>query len=137
MKPHIRMMLFSVAMIACASTQSRIKKHQAAFDGYPTAVQANIRAGLVEVGYTSVQVEMALGRPDRIFVRKTAAVTQDVWAYGTSSVRPGLSLGLGMGSGGGGFYGGGMGLASDSGHEDRARVVFENGVVVAVEKLQR
>lgn len=127
-----------LVLAACVSPASRIKRHQAAFDAYPAEVQAGIRAGQVEVGYTREQAELALGRPDRTYVRKTASGTQDVWAYGGRSSHPSLSLGFGMGSGGGGgLYGGGMGLASEAGREDRARVVFQNDAVVSVEKLQR
>lgn len=132
--PRIILFLL-IAAAACATPESRIKRHKAAFDAYPAEVQERIRAGQVDVGFTREQVELALGRPDRKYARQTAAAAQDVWAYGAGSVRPSLSLGFGMGSGGGGFYGGGLGVGSKAGREDRARVVFQDGAVVSVERL--
>ena len=117
----------------CASPKYRIRRHQAAFDSYPPAVQKEIREGQVEVGFTPEQVEMALGRPDRRYDRKTAAAAQDVWAYG-GSVSPRLGLGFGMGSGGvGGGLGVDTGVDTGFGGDERVRVVFQNGVVVSVE----
>lgn len=122
---------------ACASPKARIRRHQAAFDAYPSEVQAKIRAGEVEVGFTPEQVEIALGVPDRKYVRKTAAGNQDVWGYGAGSARPRLGLSFGMGSGGGGgSYGGGVGVESEAGRDERARVVFQEGRVVSVEALR-
>ena len=129
--------LLLVGLAACATPKSRIERHQEAFDAYPPAVRESIRAGQAEVGFTRDQVELALGRPDRKYVRKTGAGVQDVWAYGASSARPGLSLGLGMGSGAGGIFSGGVGVDSGGDREDRARVVFQGDAVVSVEKLQK
>jgi hypothetical protein len=127
------LVLLLVAAAACASPQSRIHRRRAAFDAYPPEAQASIRAGRAEVGFTREQVELALGRPDRLYVRKTAATDQEVWAYGRSP-RPSLSLGFGVG--GGGLFAGGAGLSSDERREDRDRIVFENGAVVSVERLK-
>jgi hypothetical protein len=42
-----------------------------------------------------------------------------------------------MGSvGGGGVYSGGVGVESEAGRDERARVVFQDGLLVSVEKLQ-
>jgi hypothetical protein len=133
--------LFATALAACAGPSSRIKKRQAEFDAYPADVQKKIRAGQVDVGFTDQQVALALGRPDRIYARKTAAAAQEVWAYGGaygSRVGVGLGLGLGMGAGPG-FYGGGFSVESDPGidHGERTRVVLQNGVVVSVESRQK
>lgn len=126
-----------VAVAACASPASRIKKQKAAFDAYPPSVQEKIRAGQVEVGFTPEQVALALGKPDRKYVRKTEAGAQDVWGYGAGSSRPRMGLSLGMGSwGGGGGYSGGVGMESEAGHDERARIVFQDGRVVSVERLQ-
>lgn len=137
MKMRNSLLLVVLLAAACASPKARIRRHQAAFDAYPSAVQAKIRAGEVEVGFTPEQVEMALGAPDRKYVRKTAAGNQDVWGYGAGSARPRLGLSFGMGSGGGGgSYGGGVGVESEAGHDERARVVFQEGRVVSVEALR-
>ena len=131
--------LLATALTACAGPSSRIKKHQAEFDAYPADVQKNIRAGQADVGFTDRQVALALGRPDRIYARKTAAATQEVWAYGGAyGSRVGVGLGLGMGAGPG-FYSGGIAMDSEPGidHGERTRVVLQNGVVVSVESRQK
>lgn len=122
---------------ACSSPSSRIRDRKAEFDAYPPLIQAEIRAGRVEVGFTPEQVTLALGKPDREYVRKTASGAQDVWGYGAGSSRPRMGLNLGMGSwGGGGSYSGGVGVESEAGHDERARIVFKDDRVVSVERLQ-
>jgi len=118
--------LILLAAAACSTPQSRIKKDKPAFDSYPSAVQERIKSGQVDVGFTHEQVELSLGRPDRKYVRKTAASVQDVWAYSATSFRPGLDLGFGAASGGG-FTSGATGMQTESetmDAPDRARVVF-------------
>ena len=132
--------LFAAALAACSGPASRIKKHQADFDSYPPEIQQKIRAGEVEVGFTDRQVAMALGRPDRIYARKTAASQQEVWAYGGPGGGPRVGVGMGIGMGGGpGYYGGGMALATEPEIDrgERVRVVFQDGVVVAVESRRK
>jgi len=134
--------LFTTAVAACAGPSSRIKKSQAEFDAYPPAVQQKIRAGQVDVGFTDRQVTMALGRPDRIYTRKTAAASQDVWAYGGPGDGPRVGVGMGLGMGtavGPGFYGGGVGLATEPEVDrgERVRVVLHDGIVVAVESRRQ
>lgn len=125
------------AAAACSSPASRIRRQKATFDAYPPAVQEAIRAGQVEVGFTPEQVTLALGKPDRKFVRKSAFGAQDVWGYGAGSSRPRMGMSLGMGSwGGGGSYSGGVGMESEAGHDERARIVFKDDRVVSVERLQ-
>lgn len=138
MRHLLLLAVLAAAVAACASPASRIKRQKAAFDAYPPAVQEKIRAGQVEVGFTPEQVALALGKPDRKYVRKTQAGAQDVWGYGAGSSRPRMGLSLGMGSwgGGGGGYSGGVGVGSEAGHDERARIVFQDGRVVSVESLQ-
>lgn len=132
--PRLAVLLLLAA--ACSSPASRIRGQKAAFDAYPPAVQEAIRAGQVEVGFTPEQVTLALGKADRKFVRKTASGAQDVWGYGAGSSRPRVGMSLGMGSwGGGGSYSGGVGVESEAGHDERARIVFQDGHVVSVERL--
>lgn len=128
------MLALAAALAACATPESRIREHQAEFDSYPRAVQAKIRAGEVEVGFTRQQVAIALGRPDRTYQRRTATTAREVWAYGGGAGRSSVSVGFGTGFMGPG-YGGELGLGlTDDAWEDRLRVVFEGGVVVSVEE---
>lgn len=124
----------AAALAACATPESRIREHQAEFDAYPRAVQAKIRAGEVEIGFTRQQAAIALGRPDRTYHRKTVTAVREVWAYGGGAARSSVSVGFGTGFMGP-AYGGelGLGLADDA-WEDRLRVVFEDGLVVSVEE---
>lgn len=126
--------LTAAALAACSTPQSRIREHQTAFNAYPREVQDKIRAGRVDVGFTKEQVALALGRPARIYTRKTASSTREVWAYGGGGGSR-VGLGFGMSSGGwGSHYGGGMDMMVDeSAARDRLRVVFENGAVAVIE----
>lgn len=129
-------LLLALAFSACAGPRSRVKKHQAEFDAYPPAVQRKILDGQVDVGFTDRQVALALGRPDRIYSRKTAGGQQEVWAYGVGA---GPRVGVGFGFGGHmgpGFYGSGIAVEPPVDRGARLRVVFQNGVVVAVESRQ-
>ncbi len=123
--------------VGCSTTDSRIRSHQAAFDAAPADVQAKIRAGQVGVGFTPEQVTMALGDPDRRYTRTTANGTADIWAY--EEGKSGFSLGVGVGSGGGGTsVGSGIAIGSRSDrNDDKVRVIFEGGRVVAVEAKGR
>ncbi|MFI5362228.1 MAG: hypothetical protein ACHQ49_09685 [Elusimicrobiota bacterium] len=72
------------AASACSTVQTRIQRNQARFDSYPPDIQKEIRRGQVDVGFSREQVEMALGRPDRVERRGGAAgAEQEVWVYAT------------------------------------------------------
>ena len=85
----------AVALGACSSTDSRIRDHQALFDGYPPEVQHNIRSGAIEIGYTPEMVLMALGKPDRRSEVQTGDGSAEIWTYRKSV--PGFSVGMGSG----------------------------------------
>jgi hypothetical protein len=122
-----------VFLAGCSTTDSRIKSHQAAFDAAPAPVQAKIRAGQIEVGFTQEQVTMSLGKPDRSYTRTTARGTSEIWAYADST--PSFSIGIGaVGGGGGTMVGSGVALSSGGDrYDDKVRVIFEGGRVTAIE----
>ena len=125
--------VFLLLMAGCATTESRISRHQAAFDAWPAEVREKVRAGRIEVGFTPEMVQVALGEADRRSTRTTAAGTDEVWAY--FDRRPKFSFGLGLGvAGGSTAYGGGV-VVGDSGFPDGEflRVIFEGGRVIAIE----
>jgi outer membrane murein-binding lipoprotein Lpp len=127
----------SFLLAGCSTTDSRIKNNQASFDAAPPAVQAKIRAGKIEVGFTAEQVIMALGKPDRRYTRTTERGTSDIWAYEDHG--PSFSFGVGVASGGGGSMVG-TGMAVHTGndrYEDKMRVVIESGRVTAIETRGR
>jgi hypothetical protein len=142
MKSSRLLLILSVAaftiLAGCSTPGSRIKANQAAFDALPAQTQANIRKGVVEVGYTQAMVEMALGKPDRRYTRTTGAGQTEVWAYRDKG--PAFSIGLGIGGGGGSTgVGGGIGVSTAGDRdEDKMRVLFDGeGKVSAVEKTAR
>jgi len=141
MKPYVPcfsavLSAFLLVLTGCSTTDSRIKGHQAAFDAAPPAVQAKIRAGQVDVGYTPDLVLMALGEPDRRYTRTTANGTTDIWAY--VSHKPSFSIGLGViGGGGGTMVGSGVAVGTGDRSDDKLRVIFSGGRVAALETSTR
>lgn len=128
----VMVMLGAFAMAGCQSTpEKRIAKEQEVFAAMPADVQAKIRAGQVEVGFTPTQVTLAKGKPDRVGKRTTAAGEEEVWTY--ERKKSGFGFGLGVG-GGSGNMGGGVGVSTGGrGPEVAMRVIFAAGVVTAVE----
>lgn len=132
-----------VLLAACSTPERRISRNKALFETFPPAAQEKIRQGEVDVGFTTDMVLIALGKPTRKFTRKTSEVQQEVWSYGTGGYRgPTFGLGVGFGSGyrGAGVYSGGVSVNTGPGYDwypdEHARVVFEKGVVVSVEKRE-
>ena len=83
---HIMKRILAVGMIAllaagCYTPASRIKKNPELFAGFPEDVQANVKAGRIDIGYTKDMVFIALGKPDRQYSRQTATGLTEVWAY--------------------------------------------------------
>jgi predicted small secreted protein len=125
--------VFSALATGCSTTEGRIKDHQAAFQSLPPEQQQKIRAGEVDVGFSQEMVVMALGEPDRRYTRTAADGTTEVWAY--RSKAPALSFGIGVGGGGGGTaVGGGVGISTGDRSDDRLRVLFKDGRVIALER---
>jgi hypothetical protein len=66
----------------CASTpESRIEKNRPFFDSLPLEKQARIRGGETDVGFSAEETRLALGEPSRVFTRKDAAGTAEIWEY--------------------------------------------------------
>jgi hypothetical protein len=126
----------ALALAGCSTPDSRIQKDSATFASYPPAVQAKIRAGEIEIGYTSDMVQMALGKPDRVFRRVTATGETEVWAYADKSP----SVGFGFGFGSYGHHSGGgvaVGTSTGGGRGDRFHVVMKAGKVSAIEQFEK
>lgn len=126
-----------LALAGCATTPAeRIEKNRAAYDSWPPDVQARVRAGEVAIGFTTEQVHMALGDPDRVVTIAATNGTEEVWAY--RNHRPQFTLGFGMGGGNGsGYAGGGATVSSQGAYPGEVlRVTFAGGRAVVVEKLR-
>ncbi len=65
----------------CGTPSARIKRNPDLFATFPPEIQANIRQGKVDIGYTRDMVYMALGDPDRRYLRKSATGEAEVWAF--------------------------------------------------------
>lgn len=133
--------VLAVFMAACSTVQSRIKRHQAAFDASPPAVQEQIRQGQIAVGFTFDQVEMALGAPDRTVSESQPGHEREIWSYGGACTgQPRVGFGIGWSSWHRGGLGTGVGVSTGPGYyacEDRIRVTFEGGRVVDIRRRTR
>jgi hypothetical protein len=81
-----KILCFAVLLLAlagCNTIDSRISEKQAVFDRLDPQVQAKIRQGIVEVGYTEDMVYIALGRPDARHQKVTAKGDETTWVYKT------------------------------------------------------
>jgi len=131
-------LLFAVALLGgCSSPDSRIADHRPAFDRLPAEAQRKIQAGQIEVGFTVEMVRMALGEPDRVFMRQSDQGDTEVWGYQDRGPR--FSIGLGVGTGGRHSSVGGGVAMSTGGYDpdEKIRVEFREGKVTAVDTLKR
>lgn len=119
-----------------SSPKSRIDKNRATFDAYSEDVRAAIRAGEVQVGFTAEQVNLALGKPDRVLTQTTAEGASEVWVYRKNNPRLGLGLGFGAGSG---PVGAGVGVSSRGREfsDERMRVTLAAGRVTSVQQISK
>lgn len=135
--------LTAALMVGCSTPQSRINKNPALFASFPVDAQEKIKAGKVDIGFTKDMVQMALDKPDRIYTRLTAEGLSEVWSYTatyTTTERQAVT---------GTFqardYSGAYRSFNDTIwvdvqqlHEyEQTRIEFANGVVKAMEKLER
>jgi len=73
--------LVAVVLSGCATPDARIRRNQELFETFSPDVQARIRAGQVDIGFTPEMATMALGEPDRTYTRRTATGIYTVWSY--------------------------------------------------------
>lgn len=126
----------AILLSGCQSTpEKRIAKDRESFEAMPADVQSKIRNGQVAVGFTEEQVLLAKGKPDRIGRLTKADGESEVWTYERRS--SGLGFGLGVGGGSGGL-GGGVSVGTGGGRINiDMRLIFEGGVVTAIENRER
>jgi hypothetical protein len=73
----------SVWLTGCASPDARIKRSPEMFARLSPEHQALVREGKVGVGFGVDAVRLAVGEPDRVWVRTDATGTSEVWSYTT------------------------------------------------------
>lgn len=134
---------FLVVVAGCSSPAYRISKNQALFDSFPPDVQANVRQGKVDIGYTKGMVDLALGRPDREYTRRTAVGVTEIWSYTssyTTSDRQRVEGTFRVRDAGGRYrtVSDSIWVDVDKEHEyEYKRIEFENGMVKAIEEVNR
>ena len=74
-------LLAIVLLAGCSTPDSRIAKAQSPFDRLPAEAREKIRAGQVDVGFTPEMVRLALGEPDRVYLRQSDQGETEVWGY--------------------------------------------------------
>ncbi len=133
--------MLSLVVAGCSTVDSRIANNRAAFNTWPAAVQDKVVQGQIDVGFTTEQVRVALGEPDRVFTRTTADGTSQVWSYRERGPRFGFGVGIGTGSFGhrGGTFGGvSMGTGGGYHDDEKLGVIFDpTGKVASIETRQR
>jgi hypothetical protein len=125
----------------CATVDRRIAKHRELFDTWPMEIREKVAAGQIDLGFTTDQVRVALGDPDRVWTRTTADGMSEVWSYRERGPRFGVGVGVGMGTFGGsrGTFGG-VSVGTGGGYRDDEKlgVVFDRlGRVTAIETRGR
>lgn len=122
--------------VAPGSPEGRIEKNRAFFDNLPIEVQARIRGGQTDVGFSADETRLAMGEPRRKFLRRTEDGVTEVWIY--TSVEQAYErqhvdfVGVPDGRGGR-MTGGGYVNALREREVPLARVELRDGVVVAIE----
>ncbi len=81
-----------VVLAGCATPQSRIDRNPQIFSTLSPADQQLIKDGKIAVGFTPDMVKLALGDPDRIYMRTDAAGTNETWSYTTYETDDGVLL---------------------------------------------
>lgn len=128
-----------LAAAGCSTTatpEGRIERNQAFFDSLPVAVQARIRGGQTDIGFSADETRLAMGEPRRKFVRRTEEGTTEVWVY--TALEQGYErqhvdfAGVPDGRGGR-LTGGGYVNTLREKEVPLARVELRDGVVVAIE----
>jgi outer membrane protein assembly factor BamE (lipoprotein component of BamABCDE complex) len=133
--------LCAALFVGCSSPDSRIKDSPDVYARLNPDQQALVKNGQVAVGFEMDAVKLALGDPQRIVTRTTAAGQHQVWHYVTYEDYQGVVIYGGYwhryrGWGGANFYGG---VPYYNGYparvHDRIRVEFDtNNRVESIEQ---
>ena len=71
----------ALGLAGCSTVQSRIEERQHVFNTLDPQTQARIRQGLIDVGYTTDMVYMAMGKPDETRERTSDEGQNTTWIY--------------------------------------------------------
>ena len=81
-----------VLAVGCATPDTRIRQNPELFAQLTPAEQQLIREGKVALGFTPEMVKLALGDPDRVYLRTDASGTSESWSYTSYEGPDGLLL---------------------------------------------
>ena len=70
-----------LTLVGCNTVKTRIEEKSAVFASLDPQTQAKIRQGLVDIGYTTDMVYIAMGKADEIKDRVTAEGHETTWIY--------------------------------------------------------
>lgn len=129
-------MLAVLMLVGCSTPATRIKANPEAFARLHPHQQALVQAGQVALGFDFEAVKLALGDPDRVWVRRNADGEVVIWHYVTYEAR-GRILFTGHYHSSRRWWGWGPSYAyylhyPDRRVRDRFRVEFKRGVVTAI-----
>ncbi len=136
-------LIFGLLFAGCATPAYRISKNQELFDSFSSEVQARVREGKVDIGYTRDMVLLALGRADREYTRRTQSGITDIWSYTDTYVtsdRQRVEGTFRLRDAGGRYrsVSDTIWVDVDKEHEyEVKRIEFHNGVVQAIEEVRR
>ncbi len=68
-------------LAGCASPEARINRAPESFARLSPEQQALVKQGRVGIGFDGDAVQLAVGKPDRIWSRTDASGTSEVWSY--------------------------------------------------------
>lgn len=79
--PVVGLMLAVLLAGGCATPDARIKRSPEIFARLTPEHQALVKEGKVGIGFDTDAVLLAVGEPDRKWMRTDAAGTSEVWSY--------------------------------------------------------
>lgn len=132
--------VWAVLLLAgCTSVDRRIEANQALFNSLSAEQQELVKQGRVGIGFTKDMVLLAMGQPDRTWVRTDARGAGETWSYTTWETADGALLYSGWyhrGWWGYPYYGGGYYYLDfpNRRERDQLRVVFREERVVEIEE---
>ncbi len=134
----------ALAVIGCSTPASRIKKNPELFASLAPEVQAAVKQGRIDVGFPRDAVQLALGTPNRHYTRRVAGgKTAEVWSYTATKIdydrqRADVRIRAYDRNGNPHTYTDSTWVDVEQKTEfERLRVELENGVVTAIETLER
>lgn len=81
LSPTTLLLPLLLAVVGCATPETRIERHGELFASFPAEVQEQVRQGIVRLGHTPDMVRLAVGPPRHTQRRIDANGTTTVWRY--------------------------------------------------------